>query len=152
MNNGSKTIVALNNLIQINNDRLNGYQHALKETEEGDLKDLFEVFSATSRKCNDELSEQVSKLGAIPTEGTTASGKFYRIWMDVKSALTNKDRKAILASCEYGEDWAVKTYDNVLKNNIDDLTPEQIQMVREQYQWIKRDHDTIRNMRDAVPA
>ncbi len=152
MNNGSKTIVALNNLIQINNDRLNGYQHALKETEEVDLKDLFEVFSATSRKCNDELSEQVSKLGATPTEGTTTSGKFYRIWMDVKSALTNKDRKAILASCEYGEDWAVKTYDNVLKDNINDLTAEQMQMVREQYQWIKRDHDTIRNRRDAVPA
>jgi len=29
--------------------------------------------------------------------------------MDVKAALTGKDRKAILNSCEYGEGWATNT-------------------------------------------
>ena len=152
MNNGDDTIIALNSLIQINNDRLDGYQHASQETDEPDLKELFQVLSETSRKCNDELTEQVSKLGGTPTEGTTASGKIYRIWMDVKAAVTSRERKAILASCEYGEDWAVKTYDNVLKDNVTDLSAEQVQMIRDQYQWIKRDHDTVRNMRDAVAA
>jgi hypothetical protein len=31
-----------------------------------------------------------------PEEGTRITGKFFRVWMDVKAALTNKDRKAIL--------------------------------------------------------
>lgn len=31
--------------------------------------------------------------------------------MDVKAALTGKDRKAILNSCEYGEDIAKDSYE-----------------------------------------
>ncbi|NOT76043.1 MAG: PA2169 family four-helix-bundle protein [Cyclobacteriaceae bacterium] len=147
-----KTIDVLNSLIQINNDRMDGYDHASNETDESDLRDMFSVLSATSRKCNEELIEQVEELGGEPIEGTTASGKIYRVWMDVKAALTKKDRKAILDSCEYGEDWAVKTYENVLKDKTGDLTSELNQIVREQYQWIKKDHDKVRNMRDSVPA
>ena len=36
-----KTIAALNSLIQINNDRFEGYDTAFRETEEQDLKTLF---------------------------------------------------------------------------------------------------------------
>ena len=70
--------------------------------------------------------------------------------MDVKSALTGKDRKAILNSCEYGEDVAVKTYKEVLENHAEDLTEDQLTMVEEQYNLIKADHDKVKSLRDSL--
>jgi uncharacterized protein (TIGR02284 family) len=145
-----KTIEVLNTLIEINNDRIEGYETASKETEEQDLKIFFSQLSKTSKKCNQELSTEVNKLGGTPTEATKISGKFFRVWMDVKAALTGKDRKAILNSCEYGEDVAVKTYEEVLENETENLNTEQQSLIRGQHAWIKADHDKVKEMRDAL--
>lgn len=147
-----KTIDVLNTLITINNDRIEGYETANKETEEHDLKTMFAQFSATSQRCKAELTHEVIKLGGTPAEGTMVSGKFFRVWMDVKAALTGKDRKAILNSCEYGEDAAQDTYKNALENDVEHLTAEQQTMVKAQHLLLKADHDKVRFMRDAVTA
>ena len=145
-----KSIDALNTLIEINNDRIEGYVTAAKETEEADLKTLFVQLAQTSQRCKDELVEEVEDLGGTPVEGTKASGKFFRVWMDVKAAITSKDRKAILNSCEYGEDVAVNTYKKVLKNDEEELASDQIDFIQEQYESIKADHDTVKSLRDAL--
>ena len=46
---------ALNDLIVINNDRCEGYRTAAKETEDAELKTLFNDFSAQSEKFATEL-------------------------------------------------------------------------------------------------
>ena len=145
-----KSIDVLNKLIEINNDRIEGYETAAKETEEAELKRLFAELARTSQECNAELIDEVSQLGGDPAEGTKTSGKFFRAWMDVKSALTGKDRKAILNSCEYGEDVAVKTYKKVLENNTYDLSEDQFAMVEEQHDMIKADHDMVKSLRDSL--
>ena len=140
----------LNTLIQINNDRIEGYETASKETEEQDLKALFAKFSQTSKNCNNELIQEVRKLGGQPTEGTKNTGKFFRVWMDVKAALTGKDRKAILNSCEYGEDVAVETYKKALSDNFSDLSAEQQKIINTQHALIKADHDKVKSMRNSL--
>jgi uncharacterized protein (TIGR02284 family) len=140
-----KSIDVLNKLIEINNDT-----KAMKrpqETEETELK-LFCTCGRVTR--NAELIDEVNQLGGDPVEGTKTSGKFFRAWMDVKSAITGKDRKAILNSCEYGEDVAVNTYKKVLENNTDDLTEDQLAMVEEHYDMIKADHDMVKSLRDSL--
>ena len=145
-----KTIEVLNTLITINNDRIEGYETATKETEEQDLKILFAQFSATSQKCKTALRNEVSNLGGTPAEGTLASGKFFRVWMDVKAALTGKDRKAILNSCEYGEDIAKNTYKNALKNDYENLSAAQQTMIKDQHTLLVADHDKVKSLRDAL--
>ena len=147
-----KTIKVLNTLITINNDRIEGYETAAKETEEQDLKTLFAKFSATSQKCKQELKSEVTRLGGEPAEGTLVSGKFFRVWMDVKAALTGKDRKVILNSCEYGEDMAKDTYKKVLESDLDDLTPNQQTMIKAQHALLVADHDKVKALRNALPA
>ena len=144
------TITGLNNLIQINNDRIQGYITAAKETEDADLKNVFSEMMQTSQECRKELSTEVSKLGGTPVEGTTVSGKFYRAWMDVKAALSSKDRKAILNSCEFGEDVAVKTYEEEMES--DKIDQAHRGLVSEQYNKIKAGHDKIRSLRDQATA
>jgi len=145
-----KSIDALNTLVEINNDRIEGYETAARETNEPDLKVLFTKLAETSQDCRIELEREVEMLGGTPAKGTKVSGKFFRAWMDVKAAITGKDRKAILESCEYGEDHAVKTYESVLEDDREDLTSEQIALIESQYDLIKADHDAVRALRDSL--
>ena len=75
-------------------------------------------------------TSEIHNRGGEATKSTTASGKVFRAWMDFKAALTGKDRKAILSSCEFGEDTALSVYDKVLADN--DLPSDLIVLVREQ--------------------
>ena len=121
----------------------------MDETEEADLETLFSGFINTSENCRQELINEVTKLGGTPADGTRADGKLYRIWMDLKAAVTGKDRKAILSSCEYGEDVAVHTYEKALKDT-SALTPGLQAIITSQHAKIKADHDKVKSMRDAL--
>ena len=145
-----KTIDVINDLVVINNDRIEGYKTAAEETKDEDLKTLFLSSIRTSQKCKNELEGEVLRLNGKVAEGTMASGKIFRAWMDVKAAFTGKDRKAILESCEFGEDAAVKAYQHTLTDHLEDLSAEQQHLIREQYNLIKADHDKIKSMRDAA--
>lgn len=148
--NNEKTVDVLNMLIEINNDRIEGYETASNETEEDDLKELFSRLIKTSIKCKQELIQEVLKVGGTPMEGTRITGKFFRTWMDVKVALASDDRKAILNSCEYGEDAALNTYEEVLDNESEYLDENQINMIEYQFQLIEADHDEIKDLRDQL--
>ncbi|MEX2410175.1 MAG: PA2169 family four-helix-bundle protein [Candidatus Paceibacterota bacterium] len=145
-----KTIDVLNRLVVINNDRIEGYETATENTEENELKTLFSKFAQTSKKCRHDLVSEIEKLGGETEEGTKVSGKFFRVWMDVKSALSSNDRKAILDSCEEGEEWAVDTYNDVLEEKSDHLTQKQQTMVKDQYNSIKTDQNKIRSMQSTL--
>ena len=148
--NTEQSIDVLNALVVINNDRIEGYTTASKEAEESDLKTLFAQFEHTSQKCRAELVQEVQRLGGEPAEGTKTTGKIYRAWMDIKATLTGNDRKAILNSCEYGEDVAIEAYEDALNNNAEDLSIEQQSMLKNQLQMIKVDHDKVKGLRDTI--
>ena len=84
---------------------------------DADLQSLFRQMSAESRSYVTDLSKYVAASGDEPTDKTMMSGKIYRAWMDVKATFRGKDRKAILASCEFGEDAAQKAYDSALSSD-----------------------------------
>lgn len=74
----NKSIDILNELIVINNDRVEGYKTAYIEAEETDLKIVLEGFQETSERNIVELSTAVRNLGGQIEEGTRATGKFFR--------------------------------------------------------------------------
>jgi len=72
--------------------------------------------------------------------------------MDVKAALTGKDREAILKSCEFGEDVAKDTYEKALENEIENLNLEQQTMIKAHHALLKVDHDKVKSMRNLAMA
>lgn len=144
----NKTIDVLNNLIEINNDRIEGYATASMETEDANLKALFNKFKQTSEVCKSELIAEVKRLGGEIIEGTRITGKFFRAWMDFKAALTGNNRTLILESCEYGEDAIKHTYENTLEKYTGDLTLEQEALIKGQYNLLKAEHDEVKSLRD----
>jgi uncharacterized protein (TIGR02284 family) len=143
-----KTVTLINELIVINHDRIEGYERAAKETEDPQLKSVFTHMADESRQFKNELVREVVNQGGSPAEGTTTSGKVYRAWMDIKAALTGKDRKAIIASCEFGEDAALEAYESVLKSS--DLPVECRNIILRQKSNLQQSHDKIKLMRDSA--
>jgi len=139
----------LNDLILINNDRIEGYQKAKEELKEGneDLKALFTAMIGESHTLKLALATEVSVMGEDIEEGTTNSGKIYRVWMDVKAAFSGHDRKAVLENCEFGEDAAQKAYQMALGE--DDLPGHIRTMLSDQKAILRVSHDKIKALRDA---
>jgi uncharacterized protein (TIGR02284 family) len=145
-----KKIDVFNSLIVINNDRIEGYKTAEAEAKETDLKMLFSDLMETSIQNRKELVAHVKSLGGTPDEGTRVTGKFFRVWMDVKAALTGDDRKLILDSCEYGEDVILKTYKKVLIEEHQNTDSNEQQLLNKQHTLLKTDHDRVKQLRDTI--
>ena len=143
------TIEILNDLVVINNDRIVGYERALEETRaaDTDVKALFTKMIDESRKIRVDLAGEVQALGGEFETGTTASGKLYRAWMDVKAVFTGHDRHTVLANCERGEDAAQNAYKEALTDN---KLPGYIRtMLEAQQQMLRASHDKVKALRDA---
>jgi uncharacterized protein (TIGR02284 family) len=148
-----KVTGVLNDLIRINHDRVVGYEKAIDELkdEDADLKTLFLRYINESREYAQELTVEVSRLGGDPADGTTNSGKIYRVWMDLKAAIAGKDRKTILDNCEFGEDAAQKAYDMALNAEVD-YEPSLRDLIVRQKATLKAGHDEVKRLRDMHAA
>ena len=150
MESNVKVTGILNDLVQINNDRIVGYQKAIEElkADDGDLRSLFQRYIQQSQEYQSELRSLVRGLGGDPaTNETTNSGKVYRVWMDLKAVFTGKDRKTILNNCEFGEDAAQKAYDMALNSDVE-LDGAIRDLIVKQKSALKVGHDEVKRLRE----
>lgn len=149
MESKEELVDVLNDLIKINNDRIVGYENAVKDskTTDADLNGIFNEMADQSRKFVTQLVEEVGRLGGEAATDTTVSGKVHRVWMDLKSAITGKDRESILGSCEYGEDVAQRAYEAALESDAY-MSTEVRQLITNQKSDLKTSHDLIKKYRD----
>lgn len=143
----------LNDLIEINNDRVTGYNKASDEAKsmDVDLQAAFTKMANDSRQYAAELTERVRTMGGEPSRGTTNSGKIYRVWMDVKATFSGHNRQAILENCEFGEDAAQKAYKAALASDAE-MDAATRQLITNQQNKLKTSHDLIKKFRDAQKA
>jgi uncharacterized protein (TIGR02284 family) len=149
MERNSNLTGVLNDLIRINNDRTTGYAKAADNAREidVDLRAIFDKMGDESREYARELANVVATLGGEPASGTTASGKIYRAWMDVKATFTGKDRTSLLAACEFGEDAAQRAYQSALASDAE-MPAEIRQLIATQKSALRTSHDLIKKYRD----
>lgn len=151
--NNAEIVEVLNDLIRINNDRVEGYRRAISEVKDidSDLKDLFSRFIANSENHRSRLSQKVASLDGEVETGTTNSGKIYRVWMDMKASFSGDNRQAALESCEFGEDAAQKAYKEAL-DAYQNLPANVLELITEQKAELRQDHDLIKQLRDKEKA
>src|SRR5437868_105208 len=99
-------VSTLNGLIETCKDGQEGFKSAAEGVERSDLKSLFFEFSQQRAHFAGELQSMVQTLGENPENSGSLAGSLHRGWIDIKSAVTGKDEKAILNECERGEDSA----------------------------------------------
>jgi uncharacterized protein (TIGR02284 family) len=110
----------LNDLVKINNDRIMGYEKAIEDNEDAQLDDLFRHYIVQSQKFRSQLAEHIVRIdGTAVTDATSTdvSSKIHRAWIDIKSAVTGKDRDTVLSSVEFGENAAVEAYKDAIEKD-----------------------------------
>ena len=106
----------LNELLYFVNDRIEGYQRAADETQDTQMRSYYKQLVGQSQQFANQLNVFLSQQGSSRQTSTTFKGKFYRVWMDAKALVTGFDEQAILSSNIYGEEWALKAYQEALSD------------------------------------
>ncbi|WCT13443.1 ferritin-like domain-containing protein [Mucilaginibacter jinjuensis] len=139
----------LNDLIEINNDRVAGFEKAIADIkdENMDLKELFQGYAEQSRKNGQELTALVGSAEEVET-GNSIGGTLHRAWIDIKSVFGGSDRASILSEAERGEDAIKKAYQDELSSG--QLTGDAVSIVGNQASEIHAAHDQIKALRDTA--
>jgi uncharacterized protein (TIGR02284 family) len=144
----TNTVNVLDDLVKIHNDRIEGYEKALKDIkpEDADLRMIFLKAIDQSRKIKMTLGTEIQVLGETIPAGTSGSGSIHRAWLEVKATFSGHSRHAVLASCEFGEDAVQKAYESAL--NSEHLPEFLATTVLEEKTALKSVHDEIKALRD----
>ncbi len=137
-------------LIETCTDGQEGFWAASENVSDVEIQQLFAEYSVQRAKFSEELQTHLRSLGdSDPEEGSSVSGAVHRGWINLKSAVFNKDPHAILVECERGESYAVDHYEQALKCE----WPAQIrEVISRQYAEILAAHNRVRAMSDASSA
>ena len=149
MENNKEVYSTVHHLIERCKDGEKGYKTAAEDVEDKDLKDLFKKYAVQRDSMITELQDYLHRIGHTDTESSSIEGTLHRAWIDLKSALSSKDRARVLEECERGEDYAVSAYQDALKK---DMPAELKAIVQQQYNDVKSAHDHIRSLRDAAKS
>ncbi|MBO0935160.1 PA2169 family four-helix-bundle protein [Fibrella sp. HMF5335] len=110
----------LNELVKINNDRIQGYLKAVEDTEDSQLDHLFNEMIVQSQNFRSQLADHIVRIDGTAVSDTTSTdvgSKIHRAWIDIKSAVTGKDRDTVLSSVTFGENAAVEAYESAIEND-----------------------------------
>jgi uncharacterized protein (TIGR02284 family) len=148
MEKSREVVEVLNDLVMINNDRIAGYERAIKElhTDDQDLKSLFDNMIIESQKIKSDLAHEIQVLHGDVEKGSTEMGKIYRAWMDVKAIFSGENRHAVLSNCEGGEDAIQKAYKKALET--DRLPAFLKELLGSQQVILQESHNEIRDLRN----
>ena len=147
--NKSDTIGVLNDLIETCKDGEYGFRACAEQASSPQLKSTIEGRAAECQAAAAQLQAHVADLGGSPDTRGSALGAIHRGWVALRAKLTTYDDRAVLEECERGEDVAVESYRDALKQ---DLPAPVRNLVEQQYEGVKRNHALIRQMRDAARA
>ncbi len=142
-----KSSKQLQELIVINNERFEGYKIAADETQNTELKVLFNSYSLQSKQFSHDLLDLLPEEKYAPKpEEIKISGKLYRIFMDIKILLQGKKLADVLSSCEFEERETQKTYNEILHNHRE-IKNEALAVIRKQWIELQRAHFKIKIIR-----
>lgn len=146
-----ESISLLNDLIETSKDGEKGFQTSAEDIKNPAIKAYFLSRSAEIKTSVAELQAEVRSLGGDPETSSSVSGTLHRAWVDLKSALTGKDDKAILEEVERGEDVALKAYKEARQKAVEKNLPASVtSLIDKQLVGVQANHDKVKALRDAA--
>lgn len=147
-----KTNEILQDLIQINNDRIAGFEQAAADwTDPGDVPAVFRKLADDSRSYVNQLSGLAREEGLEPETGTSTSGSLHRAWLEVKATFTGNDPEQVLTECHRGEHAIKDAYAEALTHP-NDIPPELYNLLTYQQQGIREGHDRVLSLLEQARA
>lgn len=117
MQHNTSNIETINDLIEINNDRIQGYDRLIGEvagTHSTDAIRLFQQYKQESQANVAALTAFVHQMGGEAVTGTTVGGALHRLWIDIKNTFVFNEKESALESSVFGDGAAIKAYEAAL--------------------------------------
>ncbi|AWW00384.1 PA2169 family four-helix-bundle protein [Arcticibacterium luteifluviistationis] len=112
-------IKALQTLTELQIDREAGYRKVAEEAAvaDFDLKVMFQNMANDSMKSIEFLNAFLAQYGGERVEHENSFlSEVHQAWIDLKKAISARDRKALLGSCEFGENIIIGAYETILED------------------------------------
>src|ERR687887_1942930 len=91
----------IDELIETLKDGQEGFKQAAESVSDPKLKSLFRDYSDQRSRFATALQSEARRHGETdPETSSSATGALHRGWINLKSAITGGDQRAILAECE----------------------------------------------------
>ena len=143
MDNNEELTGVLNDLLMLNNDRIEIYRRAIRKIGEHDLKVIFLGAIEESKKIQSILSMEIFKRDRLPdVEGTSTEGKLNQFWLDVKVFFNVHDQDTMRRACGFSEYCVQKAYTDAL--NHDKVSGELSQILNNQVAALRKSHETLK--------
>ena len=144
-----KIIEGIKTLIQVNNDRIRGYETAMNESNEADLKSNFFRFIQSSRRIKSQLVQVLIKSGGSPVQENKLTG-FNGMLMNLKAAIRRRDRLSIFSYWEKVEDLVAEMYERILQNECCDLSADHAGLIGSQRSVLEADRHKVKSFREVL--
>jgi uncharacterized protein (TIGR02284 family) len=108
-------IGTLNDLIETCRDGINGFRTAADGVTSPIAKEVFLSRVHLIEKGLGDLDAAVQRLGGDPIEHGHPAASMHRAWINIKSAVTLRDDRAIINEVVRGEEVAIKHYREALE-------------------------------------
>lgn len=108
----------LNRLIEIAEDSHEAYRHAAEDAADPVLKTFFNELSAERGAIVRDLQGLVAEMGGQPAARGSLRGEVQRFFVDLKAAVLGRNREAIVAEVEQGEDEAIRRFEQALEGEL----------------------------------
>ena len=140
------TVSTLNDLLQITNDRIEGFNKVEDKVWEKypNLKSDYTHMVDQSQNMKLELKRLISERSGDAEDSTTVAGGLHRTWIDVKNAFSSDNAESTLENVTFGENAAIEAYEKALDSG--DLCPESSRVVQDQLHNLKSSYEKFRNL------
>ncbi|AKK74093.1 hypothetical protein OK18_17075 [Chryseobacterium gallinarum] len=136
--NNEQTISVLNDLLQITNDRIKGFEKVEGKVWEmyPDIKDEYDRMISQSKVMKNELINLITEKNGVPQDSPSIAGAIHRTWIDIKNSFTVGNlENSTLENVVFGEKAAIEAYQNALDTG--ELCEKSTKIVGEQLRNLK---------------
>ena len=143
-------LTILKTLTSTLNDSVKGYRDSAEHVESQEFREMFNDFAAQREQAAMELKAEVRRLGGEPDEDGSTLGSLHQTWVDLKSAITGRDDKAIINEVERGEDYLKEKFETALAD--DNLGAECRTVIERAYQSVREGHDRMSQLKHSLES
>lgn len=144
----SHDITVLNTLIATTLDSVKGYRESAEASEDPSHAQFFREMAEERSRVAADLQQQVRSLGGDPETDSSTAGAVHRAWVDLKSAITGRDEKAIVNEVERGEDYLRDKFQAAMKDA--ELSSSSRGVLEKCYESVRKGHDRASQMKHAM--
>lgn len=137
---------ALQELLKKNYDAEKGFKKAIEKTKHQGLKGFLKNQAISRNHFATELDKTIREMNEHPEEEGTASGTIHRGWINLKTAISGNDDKAVLEECIRGDKSSVKEYQEKLEEIR--FSPPMENLLNQQLQSIKATLNRVKSLED----